>query len=138
ASPGRSTPGNAPRIIFAVAIAAPVLPAVANPAALPSRTSRSPTCIEDFFFGWHDVNLVAGKKCRRGMVLHLRADLLFLADQQDVHVVTARSQNGAFDFRFRSAIRAHGVNGYHSTHLSVWDLGPSPSLYTRRGRKANS
>src|SRR5216117_3200522 len=43
ASAGRSTPGNPPSTILAVAIAAPVLPAVTNPAALRSRTSRSPT-----------------------------------------------------------------------------------------------
>ena len=47
ASAGRSTPGRAPRIILAVAIASPVLPAVTKPAARPSRTSRIPTCIED-------------------------------------------------------------------------------------------
>jgi len=33
ASAGRSTPGTAPSTIFAVAMAAPVLPAVTNPAA---------------------------------------------------------------------------------------------------------
>ena len=43
AKAGRSTPGSAPSTILAVAMAAPVLPAVTNPAALPSRTSLRPT-----------------------------------------------------------------------------------------------
>ena len=43
---GRSTPGIVPRTIFAVAIAAPVLPAVTNPAAFPACTSFNPTRIE--------------------------------------------------------------------------------------------
>src|SRR5208337_4532498 len=43
AKAGRSTPGSAPSTIFAVAIAAPVFPAVTKPAALPSRTSFKPT-----------------------------------------------------------------------------------------------
>ena len=46
ANAGRSTPGSAPSTILAVAIAAPVLPAVTNPAALPSRTIFRPTRIE--------------------------------------------------------------------------------------------
>ena len=47
ASAGRSTPGSAPRTILAVAMAAPVLPAVMNPAAWPSRTRRNPTRMEE-------------------------------------------------------------------------------------------
>src|SRR5947208_667211 len=47
ASAGRSTPGRAPRTIFAVAMAAPVWPAVTNPCARPSRTSRNPTRKEE-------------------------------------------------------------------------------------------
>jgi hypothetical protein len=40
---GRSTPGIPPSTIFAVAMAAPVLPAVTKPTARPSRTNRTPT-----------------------------------------------------------------------------------------------
>src|SRR5579872_295403 len=43
---GRSTPGSAPRTILAVAMAAPVLPAVKNPAARFSLTSLRPTRME--------------------------------------------------------------------------------------------
>src|SRR5215469_4095353 len=43
ASAGRSTPGSAPNTILAVAIAAPVLPALTKPLATPSRTRRTPT-----------------------------------------------------------------------------------------------
>ena len=43
---GRSTPGSAPSTILAVAMAAPVLPAVTKPLALPSRTSFRPTRME--------------------------------------------------------------------------------------------
>ena len=46
ASAGLSTPGSVPSTILAVAMAAPVLPAVTNPATLRSRTSFSPTRIE--------------------------------------------------------------------------------------------
>ena len=44
---GRSTPGRAPSTLLAVAMAAPVLPAVTKPWAAPSRTRRKPTCIEE-------------------------------------------------------------------------------------------
>ena len=47
ASAGRSTPESMPRTILAVAMAAPVLPAVKKPAALPSRTSLRPTRMEE-------------------------------------------------------------------------------------------
>src|ERR1700758_1594198 len=47
ASAGRSTPGTAPRTIFAVAMAAPVLPAVTKPEAWPSRAIRRPTRMEE-------------------------------------------------------------------------------------------
>src|SRR5882757_3580849 len=43
ASAGRSTPESIPRTIFAVAIAAPVFPAVKNPAQRPSLTIFRPT-----------------------------------------------------------------------------------------------
>src|ERR1700733_7616504 len=43
ASAGRSTPASIPSTILAVAMAAPVLPAVKNPAARPSRTILRPT-----------------------------------------------------------------------------------------------
>src|SRR5919197_330802 len=46
ASAGRSTPGSIPMTIFAVAIAAPVLPAETKPSACPSATRRAPTLIE--------------------------------------------------------------------------------------------
>src|SRR5215213_1252861 len=46
ASAGRSTPGSMPMTIFAVAIAAPVLPAETKPSAWPSATSRAPTRME--------------------------------------------------------------------------------------------
>src|ERR1041385_7710284 len=49
ASAGRSTPGSAPSTILAAAIAAPVLPAVTNPTACFSRTSRRPTCMLESF-----------------------------------------------------------------------------------------
>jgi hypothetical protein len=44
---GRWTPANMPRTILAVAMAAPVLPAVKKPAAAPSRTMRRPTRMEE-------------------------------------------------------------------------------------------
>ena len=46
-SAGRSTPASDPSTILAVAIAAPVLPAVMNPAARPSRTIFRPTRMEE-------------------------------------------------------------------------------------------
>src|SRR5918996_1305618 len=49
ASAGRSTPGNVPITIFAVAIAAPVLPAETKPSARPSITSFDPILKELFF-----------------------------------------------------------------------------------------
>jgi hypothetical protein len=44
---GRSTPASMPSTIFAVAMAAPVLPAVKKPAARPSRTILRPTRMEE-------------------------------------------------------------------------------------------
>ena len=47
ANAGRSTPGIAPSTIFAVAMAAPVLPAVMKPEARRSRTRRTPTRMDE-------------------------------------------------------------------------------------------
>ena len=53
-----------------------------------------------------------------GMVAQFGADLVFRPDQQHVDVVLTRGQDRAFDFRFRRAIRAHGVDGYDRGHES--------------------
>ena len=44
---GRATPSSRPNTTIETAIAAPLLPAVKNPAALPSFTSFNPICIDD-------------------------------------------------------------------------------------------
>ena len=45
-SAGRSTPGNLPSTIFAIAMQAPVLPAEIKPSALPLATRRAQACME--------------------------------------------------------------------------------------------
>src|SRR6266545_3697614 len=55
ASAGRSTPGNIPITILAVAIAAPVLPAETNPSPFPSFTNFVPILKELFFLRLTDV-----------------------------------------------------------------------------------
>ena len=116
-------------------MAAPVLPAVMNPAALPSRTRRSPTrSVESRLartacaaFSFMPITSLAWTTCdllqrRGGVVTQFGADLIFRPDQQNVDVVVTRGQDRAFDFRFRRAIRAHGVDGDDRGHESGFRL----------------
>ena len=132
ASAGRSTPGIAPRTILAVAIAAPVLPAVTNPAALPSRTRRRPTRREESRLVRTDcaafscmpitsralTTRIASLR-QKGCWLELGADHVLFSHQQDFHVVVTRGENGAFHFGFRRSVRAHGVKSDGGWHVSL-------------------
>ncbi len=134
---GRSTPGMAPSTILAVAMAAPVLPAVTKPAALPSRTMRKSDAHGRVAFGAYGLRRLllhaddfAGiddadrQPAPEAMQFELGADRFLSADQHDFHVVVACGENGAFHFGFGRAISAHGVKSDDGRHfcLSVANL----------------
>ena len=132
ASAGRSTPGIAPKTILAVAMAAPVLPAVTKPAALPSRTMRSPTCMEEsrlvrtacaafscMPMTSRGVDYADGKPAPEAVQIEFGPDDFFSADQHHFHVVVACGENGAFHFGFRRAVGAHGVKSDDGRHVCL-------------------
>src|SRR5215469_1791546 len=132
ASAGRSTPGNAPSTTFAVAIAAPVFPAVTNPVASLSRTRRSPTRMVESRLAR---TACAALSCMV-MASEFALEVLFRPYQQDFHAVMTSSEEDPFQLRPGSPVRTHGVNCDDSLHclwrmalLNVFPVnGPEPYI----------
>ena len=133
ASAGRSTPGTAPSTTFAVAMAAPVLPAVTKPAACPSRTMRRPTRMEESrlariastlssmvmnSLAW---TISMGRRAAAEWRSSSALTTVLRADQQHAQAVLTRREYGALNLRLGSAVRTHRIQRDHARH-GVYEL----------------
>ncbi len=128
ASAGRWTPASMPRTILAVAMAAPVLPAVKKPAAVPSRTMRRPTRMEESRLArtaWAALSsmlihseewtmsmsgaAVPGQRGARSARSRARAQNLFRADQVDADVVVAAREDSPANLGFGGLVGTHSI-----------------------------
>src|SRR5919107_621746 len=106
ASAGRSTPGSMPSTIFAVAIAAPVLPAETKPSACPSATSRARL---RFLLDLQNLAAVVVAALRADAVRLARLLAVLARDglrraQRVVRAALARARLGMASFRIRHLI----------------------------------
>ena len=123
ASAGRSTPGMTPRTILAVTMAAPVLPAVTKPLAVPSFTRRRPTRIEESRFcltacaafssmvmnseAW---TTSMGKSAGFRVMSQFGAHHILLPHQKHSNVTLPCGKYRALYFRLGGTVRTHGID----------------------------
>ena len=122
-------PGSAPSTILAVAIAAPVFPAVTNPAARPSRTSRRPTRMDESRLARMASTALSsmvmtslacttsmGRRGGQAIARQFRAHHRLRSDQQYANAMMPRSQHCAFDLRLRRLVGPHRIQCDDARH----------------------